>query len=1212
MESLEAQLLVRKTAKHNWNSSGHHVQKFLFRCFGPMQGENFTARNPWIIHPNSVASSVLLLMSGTLLIYSAIQVPLDIGFFWDSELCDGDIILLKFNVFVDTFFVFEILFNFFVGVWYKGEYCDSLAIIAYCYIKGRFIFDVLTSMPTSWFDLIAYNSCYDGKAESSSSVTDILKFIRLLKPLRLFKLLRIIKFAKIFDILDRILRISPQILQIAKLTFGVTLLVHLLACLFWLLKTQYDAGFKEFMVKFNVEEGVARKWLLSMYFVNTIFTTVGFGDISGTNDVERTFCIIVMWVGTGVFAIIINGLQQAGAEMNERNREKNQQVQKVVRFMRERSVPAWMEQEVQTWIAFHIDRNTAATERDEVLKSLPPKLRNSLVLQINSRMFSKSWVFGQLAHADSEQDDDTARAQNKKSKGQLIASHSEDCALPPPLSSQDDGSSAPKGARLYIVEIGAVALSVWLNGEEQMLEGKTLTRGHFFGERSLLGGKWGIPDDVQFEFRAIENTELISLDKATVDEVMKMFPEELRWEMEYHASRWRSKDPHVEDMRFQIELKLAIGASKERRGQRMRVLWEKLAYQLSTLHRKDGMMGNLLFTFSVPTRTANPLQAMRARPDWNIPSIRNSRASSSATLKSQKNASGHRSNSQLSVRSHARSNSQISRNGGQRTSSLLSVNSVEFAQAHVRSIKEHHNEAEESDDDRTKTLTTLESVHAKLSQYKGRRDDSESASSSDDEEHHAKGNGTRFHSGYGDQSTAQNESDDVQMDDTLEQRNSRNRPSRQRRVSISEVVVDDIPEHRPSSQRRVSIDDVVQVDDIPEGRTSWQRRVSIGDVVEVDDIPEHRNSRPLLVGSGGLRRRSVDSITDHCDLAVEPKATERKVNVNEVAQDDIQENRSILRHRVSIVEPSDQSDSEVEDIPSCNGNDSHQMTRESTPPETNMSAHDLDHPELPTMLGGDTVNAGETGARSNELEHAERPEPISDEASSGVESVVRTDVLDHVDRPEVQDDDTASGGESRGRTEDWDDAERSEVEDYDSSIGGGSSMNTDDLEHVRFDLQDDNRFASLLAPKRSSVQATSRPVDEHANDQLQSDAPDAAANQGTAAAALQLDLRSPTGTIETPIALAPASRQPVDTFITGGRSKDHDHQNQVPSRSDAPVRVTSEVVLVADKAPSNASRLPSEESGGHEERLGVMLENRANTTRRRTTLERFQSRIGLA
>ncbi len=123
---------------------------------GP-QGENFTPKNPWIMHPNSVASSTILLISGILLIYSAVQVPLDIGFYWNADVCDvschcahfaqivrffvccsytyacisqSDPALIKLNVFVDTFFVFEVCVTFFVGVWHKGEYVVTTPILA--------------------------------------------------------------------------------------------------------------------------------------------------------------------------------------------------------------------------------------------------------------------------------------------------------------------------------------------------------------------------------------------------------------------------------------------------------------------------------------------------------------------------------------------------------------------------------------------------------------------------------------------------------------------------------------------------------------------------------------------------------------------------------------------------------------------------------------------------------------------------------------------------------------------------------------------------------------------------------------------------------------------------------------------------------------------------------------------------------------------------
>jgi hypothetical protein len=44
------------------------------------------------------------------------------------------------------------------------------------------------------------------------------------------------------------------------------------------------------------------RYLLSFYFIITTFSTVGYGDISATNNVERLFCILLMCIGVTAFA----------------------------------------------------------------------------------------------------------------------------------------------------------------------------------------------------------------------------------------------------------------------------------------------------------------------------------------------------------------------------------------------------------------------------------------------------------------------------------------------------------------------------------------------------------------------------------------------------------------------------------------------------------------------------------------------------------------------------------------------------------------------------------------------------------------------------------------------------------------------------------------------------------------------------------------------
>jgi hypothetical protein len=51
-----------------------------------------------------------------------------------------------------------------------------------------------------------------------------------------------------------------------------------------------------------------RLWQVSMYWAITTLTTVGYGDISGTNDIERGYASVVMIIGIMVYSYIIGSI----------------------------------------------------------------------------------------------------------------------------------------------------------------------------------------------------------------------------------------------------------------------------------------------------------------------------------------------------------------------------------------------------------------------------------------------------------------------------------------------------------------------------------------------------------------------------------------------------------------------------------------------------------------------------------------------------------------------------------------------------------------------------------------------------------------------------------------------------------------------------------------------------------------------------------------
>ena len=62
------------------------------------------------------------------------------------------------------------------------------------------------------------------------------------------------------------------------LTFGV---VHLSACFFWIVKenTNSPEEIELFLADLNTGTSVPEKYVLACYFIVTVCTTVGFGDI---------------------------------------------------------------------------------------------------------------------------------------------------------------------------------------------------------------------------------------------------------------------------------------------------------------------------------------------------------------------------------------------------------------------------------------------------------------------------------------------------------------------------------------------------------------------------------------------------------------------------------------------------------------------------------------------------------------------------------------------------------------------------------------------------------------------------------------------------------------------------------------------------------------------------------------------------------------------
>eukprot|EP00930_Biecheleria_cincta_P096149 TRINITY_DN88021_c0_g1_i1.p1 TRINITY_DN88021_c0_g1~~TRINITY_DN88021_c0_g1_i1.p1 ORF type:complete len:773 (+),score=111.39 TRINITY_DN88021_c0_g1_i1:78-2396(+) len=257
-------------------------------------------------------------MIGLLLLYTGTLFPYKLCFLdfriHGSDSVENDQEWIVTEMIVDILFWFDLIVIFFFS--YKDdrqhEVCD-LYLIAKRYICGFFFVNLLACIPPLWFSAIV-------GGDGAGGVNRSLRLTRMSRVSRLARLGRLAKLAPF-------LRESPLWQQIQafrgvrmfNLTVGLFWVVHMIACLWYLCASLHENPRETWVgrrpvnyppegtdIKYLISAGPLTQWQHAIYFVLTVFTTVGFGDVSALTTFEMAFVNITMIVGTVVNSVIMS------------------------------------------------------------------------------------------------------------------------------------------------------------------------------------------------------------------------------------------------------------------------------------------------------------------------------------------------------------------------------------------------------------------------------------------------------------------------------------------------------------------------------------------------------------------------------------------------------------------------------------------------------------------------------------------------------------------------------------------------------------------------------------------------------------------------------------------------------------------------------------------------------------------------------------------
>jgi hypothetical protein len=124
-------------------------------------------------------------------------------------------------------------------------------------------------------------------------------------------MLRILKDGKrLVSNFDKVLKISSGYVRLIIFVLVNCLIMHILTCVWILIGRTFDDKNwinekTDFVIAHNESfEDSYILYLFSLYFIITTITTIGYGDITPVNVLERCFCFFLMFLGAAMYSFM--------------------------------------------------------------------------------------------------------------------------------------------------------------------------------------------------------------------------------------------------------------------------------------------------------------------------------------------------------------------------------------------------------------------------------------------------------------------------------------------------------------------------------------------------------------------------------------------------------------------------------------------------------------------------------------------------------------------------------------------------------------------------------------------------------------------------------------------------------------------------------------------------------------------------------------------
>ncbi|CAD8200826.1 unnamed protein product [Paramecium octaurelia] len=346
-----------------------------------------------IIRPEEPKKIIWDLIGMGFIFIQMILIPLILTFGLDMD--------YGFSIFsniMDYYFLVDIVLQFQTGYYNKGNYIYQRRKIALNYLKLWFWLDLISSFP---YDGIISLTLEESNQKDVQRNTQIIKIMRILRFVKVIRLMRALKLKKIINQIEDSLSLDKSItsfIQFFKICLIILCLSHWLACIWNAIRliqqneqdwyTQYVSNYDQELD--NDPNYWFNQYVAGIYFSITTMITIGYGDISPKNTIERSFSVFVMILASGVFGYVMNSIVLLFQNTNESLEElliKNDSAKK---YLKHKCINKSLQARIKNYLEWLIeDEQLQKGYAHNTLEKLSLPLKNQVTQLVHGNMMSQ-------------------------------------------------------------------------------------------------------------------------------------------------------------------------------------------------------------------------------------------------------------------------------------------------------------------------------------------------------------------------------------------------------------------------------------------------------------------------------------------------------------------------------------------------------------------------------------------------------------------------------------------------------------------------------------------------------------------------------------------------------------------------------------------------------------------------------------------------------